>query len=171
MNLSDLANIVEIFGALAIITGIVFGLIQLRQHRKQVRSTAIMELARSFEDREFTEAYRLIAELDDGLTAEQFNALGDEYVSAALRVSFKFETIGVLIHKQVVPMDAMSDLVGGAAILIWGKLKNWVQETRSSQNHELLFEWFQWLVERLEARGEYSRDPAYQAYRDWREAG
>jgi hypothetical protein len=59
--------------------------------------------------------------------AEQFNALGDEYVSAALRVSFKFETIGVLIHKQVVPMDAMSDLVGGAAILIWGKLKNRVQ--------------------------------------------
>lgn len=70
MNLSDLANIVEIFGALA-----------------------IMELARSFEDREFTEAYRLIADLDDGLTADQLNALGDDYVSAALRVGFKFETI------------------------------------------------------------------------------
>jgi hypothetical protein len=83
-----------------------------------------MELARSFEDREFTEAYRLVA-----------------------------------------------DLVGGAAILIWGKLKNWVQETRTSQNHELLFEWFQWLVERLEDRGENVRDPAYQAYRDWREPG
>ena len=68
-------------------------------------------------------------------------------------------------------MDAMSDLVGGAAILIWGKLKNWVQETRNSQNHQLLFEWFQWLVERLEARGEDTRDPAYQAYRDWREPG
>jgi hypothetical protein len=171
MNLNDLANIVEIFGGLAIITGIVFGLIQLRQHQKQVRSTSIMELARSFEHREFTEAYRLIADLDDGLTADQFNALGDEYVSAALRVSFKFETIGVLIHKQVVPMDAMSDLVGGAAILIWGKLKNWVQETRTSQNHELLFEWFQWLVERLEARGEDARDPAYEAHRDWREPG
>ena len=169
MNLSDLANVVEIFGALAIIFGIAFGVIQLGQHRKQVRSTAIMELARSFEDREFTEAYRLIADLDDGLTADQFNALGDDYVSAALRVGFKFETIGVLIHKQVVPMDAMSDLVGGAAVLIWGKLKIWVEQTRTTQDHPLLFEWFQWLAEHLEARQEAVRDPAYQAYRNWHE--
>lgn len=169
MNLSDLANLVEIFGALAIVFGIAFGVIQLRQHQKQVRNTSIVELARSFEDREFTEAYRLIADLEDGLTAEQFNALGDEYVAAALRVGFKFETIGVLIHKQVVPINAMTDLVGGAAILIWRKLKTWVEATRNSQDHKLLFEWFQWLAEQLEARGVDTRDPAYQAYINWRE--
>lgn len=171
MSLAELANLVEIFGALAIIFGIAFGLIQLNQHRKQVRSTSILELARSFEDREFTEAYRLIAELDDGLTAEQFSALGDEYVSAALRVSFKFETIGVLIHKGVVPMDAMKDLVGGAAILIWAKLRLWVEESRKSQDHELLFEWFQWLAERLEAQGENVRRPAFVEHKNWRETG
>ena len=169
MTLSDLANLVEIFGALAIIFGIAFGVIQLRQHRKQVRSTAILELARSFEDREFTEAYRLIADLDDGVSSEQLNALGEKYVSAALRVGFKFETVGVLIHKKVVPMDAMTDLVGGAAVLIWAKLETWVEESRVSQDHKLLFEWFQWLAEQLEARGEDDRDPAYQLHRDWRE--
>ncbi len=166
MSLADLANVVEIFGALAIIFGIAFGLIQLNQHRKQMRSAAILELTKSFEDREFTEAYRLIADLDDGLTAEQLNALGDEYVSAALRVGFKFETIGVLIHKGVVPMDAMKDLVGGAAILIRAKLRVWAEESRKNQDHDLLFEWFQWLAERLEAQGEKSRTPAYENYKN-----
>ena len=169
MTLSELANIVEIFGVLAIIFGIAFGLIQLKEHRKQVRSGAIIELARSFEDREFTEAYRLIADLDDGLTAEQFDALGDELISAALRVGFKFETVGVLIHKGVVPMDATFDLVGGAAILIWGKLKTWIEESRKRQNHPLLFEWFQWLAEYLEGRQENAREPAYRLYKDWQE--
>jgi len=167
MSLSDLANVAEIFGTLAVIFGIAFGLMQFNQHRKQIRSTAILELAKSFEDREFTEAYRLIANLDDGLTAEQFNKLGDEYVSAALRVGFKFETIGVLIHKGVVPMDAMKDLVGGAAILIWAKLGRWVEESRKSQDHELLFEWFQWLAERLEAQGEKFRRPAFEEHKNW----
>ncbi|MDX1481148.1 MAG: DUF4760 domain-containing protein [Woeseiaceae bacterium] len=170
MTVADLANIVEIFGALAIIFGIAFGLIQLRQHRKQTRMLAIVELARSFEDREFTEAYRLIAALDDGLTAEEFNNLGDEYVSAALRVGMKFETIGVLIYKGIVPIDAMSDLVGGVAIMMWDKLRIWVEATRKANRHELMFEWFQWLAERLKERDRGVRRPAWEAYTDWREA-
>ncbi len=169
MTLTDLANIAEILGVLAIVFGIAFGAIQLKQHRKQVRTNAITELARSFEHREFTEAYRLIANLPDGLTEKEFGELGDDYVSAALRVGFKFETVGLLIHKGVVPMDAMADLVGGAAILIWKKMRRYVEEARASQDHDLLFEWFQWLVERLEERGEDKRPPAYRAYKNWSE--
>lgn len=169
MTLADWASIAEILGVLAIIFGIAFGVIQVQQHRRQVRTTSIMELAKSFEDREFTEAYRLIANLPDDITAEELGALGEEHVSAALRVGFKFETIGLLIHKGVVPMDAMSDLVGGAAVLIWGKLRRYIEDSRRSQNHDLLFEWFQWLAEKLAERGENTRLPAYKAHKDWRE--
>ncbi|MGD1977505.1 MAG: hypothetical protein PVG57_08080, partial [Gammaproteobacteria bacterium] len=125
MTLADWASIAEILGVLAIIFGIVFGSIQVQQHRRQVRTNSIMELARSFEDREFTEAYRLLANLPDDISAEEFEGLGDDYVSAGLRVGFKFETIGLLIYKGVVPLDAMRDLVGGAAVLIWAKLRRW----------------------------------------------
>ncbi len=169
MSLSDIANIVEIVGILAIIFGIVFGLIQLQQHREQNRNMSILELAASFEDRDFTEAYRLLAELDDGLSSDELNALGDDYVSAILRVGMKFETIGLLIYKRIVPLDAMKDLVGGAAIKIWGIVRVWTLETRISQGNGLLFEWFQWLAERLEERGEGTRPPAYEAYKKWRE--
>lgn len=169
MTLADFADLVESIGIVAIVFGVAFGLIQLRQHRKQSRDAAIIELATSFEDRDFTEAYRLLSELDEGISAREFNALGDDYISALLRVGMKFETVGLLVYKGVVPFDAMKDLVGGAAIKIWRVVENWTLETRETQDHDLLFEWFQWLVERLQERGEGKRIPAFQAYKDWQE--
>jgi len=59
MTLSDIANIVEIVGILAILYGLFFGAVQLRQNRSQQRDLAILECTRLFENDEFTEAYRL----------------------------------------------------------------------------------------------------------------
>jgi hypothetical protein len=169
MALSDIANIVEIIGALAIIFGIVFGILQLKQHQKQSRDMAIVELARSFEEPEFTEAYVLITSLAVGVSDKELRSKGPEYVSAAMRVGWKFETVGVLIYKRVVPMDAMADLVGGFSLKTWSILGEWAQEMRQKENQPEFFEWYQWLVERLAERGESTREPAYEAYRSWRE--
>ena len=169
MSLSDLANIVEIVGVLAIVFGIVFGLIQLKQHRKQSRDMAILELARSFEDPEFTAAYILITSLEDGVSDEDLRSKGPDYVAAAMRVGWKFETVGMLIYKRVVPMDAMADLVGGFSLKMWAILGEWAQEMRQKQDQPEFFEWYQWLIERLAERGESTREPAYQANRLWRE--
>ncbi len=169
MSLADLANVAEIFGVLAIIFGIVFGLIQLRQHREQTRKMSIMELAASFEDREFSEAYRLIADLDAGTSADELTAMGDEYLSAALRVGLKFEIVGLLVFHRIVPVDATTDLIGGAAVKFWGILEHWIVDTRTKHNHDSLFEWFQWLAERLKERGAEADVPAYKAHKVWRD--
>ena len=169
MTISDVANLVEIIGIFAIVFGIAFGLMQLKQHRKQSRDMAILELARSFEDPEFTEAYMLITTLEPGITDADLRARGTEYLTAAMRVGWKFETVGMLIHNRVVPMDAMADLVGGFALKLWSILSNWAQEVRETKNQPEFFEWYQWLVERLIERGEETRDPAYQAASNWRE--
>ncbi len=169
MSLSDVANLVEIIGILAIIFGIAFGALQLRQHRKQSRDMAILELARSFEDPEFTDAYMLITSLEVGIGDEDLQSKGPEYVAAAMRVGWKFETVGMLIHSHVVPMDAMADLVGGFALKLWSILGEWAEEMRVKNCQPEFFEWYQWLVERLEERGESTHEPAYQAHRSWRE--
>ena len=118
MTISDIANIVEIIGIFAIVFGIAFGLIQLKQHRKQSRDMAILELARSFEDPEFTEAYMLITSLDPGVSDAELRAKGTEYLTAAMRVGWKFETVGMLIHNRVVPMDAMAGAVEKASVVL-----------------------------------------------------
>ena len=169
MTLSDIANLVEIIGIVAIIFGIVFGLLQLRQHRKQSHDMAILELARSFEAPEFTEAYMLVTTLDAGILDEELQSRGPEFVAAAMRVGWKFETVGMLIYYRVVPMDAMADLVGGFSLKLWSILSAWAEEMRQSKQQPEFFEWYQWLVEKLEERGESNSDPAYLAKRAWNE--
>lgn len=131
---------------------------------------AILELARSFEDPEFTEAYVLITGLEDGASDEDLRPKSPQYVTAAMRVGWKFETEGMLIYQRVVPMDAMADVVGGFSLKIWSILGVWAQEMRQKQNQPEFFEWYQWLVERLEERGKSTREPAFQANRLWRES-
>ena len=69
MSLADLANIAEFLGVLAIVFGIAFGAIQLRQHRNQARSNSIVELANLLDD----------------LPAKQLETLDGEYVSVVKR--------------------------------------------------------------------------------------
>ena len=115
----------------------------------------------------FTEAFKLLTELDNGITHKELEALGDEYLSATFRVIMKFETVGLLVFKGVVPIDAMEDLVGGAALNIWGVIEDWTKEMRKIRSQENFLEWYQWLAERLKERGESDRPPAFIEHANW----
>jgi hypothetical protein len=52
-------------------------------------------------------------------------------------------------------------------VILWRKLRPWVEAGRIEGRHPLLFEWFQWLAERLEARGRPTQTPAFLKHRDW----
>jgi len=167
LNLSDIASIVEIVGIVALAYGLYFGAMQLRQHRRQQRDLAILECARWFEDREFTEAYLLIQGLPTEMSAQAFSELEERYRTAAVRIAMKFETIGLLVHRGVIPLDAMEELVGGAALATWRVLEKFVAETREQGSNPTFMEWFQWLVEHMKNRDPASRQPAFVAYADW----
>ena len=169
MTLSDIASIVEIVGILAILYGLFFGAVQLRQHRAQRRDLAILECTRLFETEEFTEAYRLVQELPSGVTGKQLDEQGAQYRSAAMRIMMKFEAIGMLVHRGVIPLDAADDLVGGAVMAVWDKLHAFVRETRENSSNPFFVEWFQWLVDRLKQRQELDREPVFLAHADWSE--
>lgn len=168
MDLNTFVNFTQILGIFVLVYGMLLGLKQFRLFRNQRRDLAIMECARSFEDQDFTESYRLLTSIEPGKTKAEFNALGDQYETAALRAGMKFETVGLLVYKGVVPIDAMEDLVGGAALTLWDILENWVFETRVARAHPSFLEWYQWLIDRLNERGEATRSPAFIAYSDWK---
>jgi hypothetical protein len=48
-DLETLANFAEVFGALTIIGGLFFAVIQIRQYRQQLRETATLELMNKFQ--------------------------------------------------------------------------------------------------------------------------
>ena len=167
MDLQTLSQIAEIGGFIAVVVAIIFGLIQIRDTQRQRHDLASIELVRSFQDSEFTAAFRIIHSLPENMTASEFIARGSESIDAALLIGIKYETMGLLVFRGVVPMDAVQELIGGVAITLWKRLRPWVLSVREEQSSEMFLEWYQWLVERLEERGPNKTEPAFIKHQHW----
>jgi hypothetical protein len=52
---------------------------------------------------------------------------------------------------------------------LWYKLERWTLESRAEQSRDNVYEWFQWLADRLQELPEFrTAPPAYAARRDWK---
>jgi hypothetical protein len=64
---------------------------------------------------------------------------------------------------------AIEYTVGGdATVEFWKRLAPWVIQLRREQSRQSVYEWFQWLVERLGERERRTTVGAYVRFRDWR---
>lgn len=168
-DLATLANIAEILGALTLISGAVFAVIQIREFRAQRRDAFAVELMRLFHDPELTHAVNLLLQLPDGISAEDLRARDAEYERAAVAISATYETIGLLVFRGMTSYAIVRELTGGIAIVIWRKLENWTATVREENAQPSWSEWFQWLVEQLAREQEQiESEPAYTRHTDWR---
>lgn len=168
MDLSALSDLAQILGGIAVVIGIAFGIAQIRQFQQQRLDVAALELMRSIQDREFTHAFRLVYPLESSVRTTDLAALGIEFEEAAIALGTRFEAMGLLVFRGSLPIHLVEEIVGGTVVLLWRKLQPWVGEVRIRQGHPLLFEWFQWLADRLVDRGRPGQAPAYDRHRDWK---
>lgn len=166
-DLTRLANIAEIIGALIVIGGLFFAILQMRQIRQQRRELAALELFRFFGSPNFAEAYQAILRLPDGLSADEIRKSGSKVQEAAMLISTTMENIGVMTYQRIVPYSIVTNLIGVSTIVLWRKLEHWAKALREELNNDAAFEWFQWLAERLEQHDSPGGGPAYRAHRDW----
>jgi hypothetical protein len=167
MDLTMLADLAEIFGGVAVIIALVFGIAQIRQFRQQRLDAADLELMRMLQDAEFIQSFKLIYPLPSSISAQDLRAMGPEYESAALAMSARFEALGLLVFRGSIPFELVEQINGGNSILFWRKLQRWIEQMRTEQGHALLFEWFQWLAERMAERDRLKQIPAYHRHREW----
>jgi hypothetical protein len=168
-DLATIANLAEILGGAAIVTGGVFAVVQLREFREQRRQAAAVELVRSFGEPAHADAVKLIQELPDGATAELLRSKGAEYERAATMMAITYETIGLLVFREMASFAMVRELTGGLTVVMWRKLENWVKTVREEQGHRSFAEWFQWLAEHLAREGaDKEAHPAYERYSAWR---
>ena len=113
-DLETLANLAEVFGALTIIGGLLFAVIQVRQYRQQLRETATLELMNRFQTPEFAQAFRTLRSLRDDVPSSELNADNPETEAAAMFVCSVYETVGVLVFRRILPFQVVEDLTGGA---------------------------------------------------------
>jgi hypothetical protein len=168
MELSALVAVAQITTAVILIVGVVLAVHQMRESRLHRRALAAVELMHSVQDTEFTRAFRAIYMLPAELTAQELRRRGPEFEEAAQLVGVRFETLGLLTHRGVVPFDFVDDLTGGAVVALWSRVRDWVEAVRKEQAQPTYLEWFQWLAEQFVRRGRPSQAPAYLRYQRWR---
>lgn len=151
----------------AVVVGVVFGLLQLRQLRIQGEVQAGIELLRPLQAPQAAEALMIIHGLPDGLTeAQLIRSLGKNF-GAVMGVLALFESLGPLVARGHVPIDMYADSYRGVTVLCWRKLQPYIEERRQN-GWPNLFEWLQWLAERMEQRTPRSGDvPAFERFRTW----
>lgn len=166
-DLGKFANIAEIIGAIIVVGGLIFAVLQMRQTRQQRRELAAIELFRFFGNPKFTAAYKRVLRLPDGLSADDIQNNDTGLEDSAMLISATLESIGVMTFQRIVPFVVVKNLIGTSGPSLWSKLEPWVTMLREEQGADTVFEWFQWLAERLEQEEHADPEPAYTAHKAW----
>jgi len=167
MDLTTLANLARIIGTIAVISGIIFGLIQIRHYQQQRRDVAAVQLVNSFQNPDFNKALRKIWSLPDDTSLTEIRERGDEWEEAAFQVGMTLETMGVLVYRKIVPLPILDELMGDAILILWRKLRPWVEHLRDEQKRDSAYEWFEWLADRLAETTRRTEAGAHKIYRNW----
>ena len=161
----------QIMQTAAVVIGVVFGLVQFRQLRKQSEVQAGIELLHPLQAPETVEAIMRVYSLPDNLSGEQVRERLGTHFGSVIGVLGLFESLGPLVARGHVPVEMYSDFYRGVTVLCWKKLRRYVEEQRQA-GWPSLFEWLQWLAERMDERRTSSSDiPAFERFKNWNHSG
>jgi hypothetical protein len=166
----DLPFILNIISTLAVIIALAFGLIQLRHYHLSRKRDSALHLLNSYQTVDFLQGIWTILSLPDGLTKEEIEeSVGDD-IKAVFLVMSTWESIGILVFHHEVTMDMVDDAYSDSIKLSWQKLTGYVSGMRQEFQRETIFEWFQWIAERMKDRESSGTPiPAHIAHKGWQE--
>jgi len=161
--------VIDTISMIAILAGIVYGALELRQFRQNKEREATFELMRLIQTPEFSQALTALIQLPDATTTEDLLALPKPQLDQLYHLQSTWESLGILVYRGDVSLNLIDEFYGGPILFSWRRLRPLVEYNRRIFQRESLNEWFQWLVERLEAsyEGKPEMQPAHEAYRDW----
>jgi hypothetical protein len=147
----------------AIVGGAIFAIAQLAEFRRRRSFRVAADLCREFTNPELAKAINLLKPLPDGISLKELRSLDGDYEEAVQIVGMTFETMGILVHKDIASFQIVQELAGGLLLMMWRKIEYSIKETRVEQGNPRFGEWVQWLAERVE-ECESDIKPAFEAY-------
>ncbi len=166
MNLEQLAAVAQIIGVFTIVSGLFFGWFQIRVNRARQRDTIVINLMQTFYHADLARAVQILHGLPDGASADDLRKHGPEYEEAAVIITTRFETLGLLVYRKIAKFDLVIDLTGGMVTSMYRKLRLWLPVVRKEQIQPSWAEWFEWLA--LLAEDHKPRqEPAFIGHKDW----
>jgi hypothetical protein len=145
--------VLDIISAVALVAGVLFAGYQLFELRRQRRREGILNLVRSFQSADFTAALGRVNTLpDDARVKDIRRFLGPAGRDQVFLVGLTFESLGVLAFRKEIDLATIDDFFSGAILISWRKLRVFVDEDRRALDRDTVWEWFQWLAERMAER-------------------
>ena len=167
MDLSTIANIAT---ALTVLTGVVFGLIEMRRARRDREERAAFAAVQALMSPEWMSSAVIVHAIPEGATAEQIES-DPRVLEAAQRIGIILEAIGYSVFARIVPLRVVEDLIGGTIRVAWKKTRPFIEYERQRAGSAKSWEWFQWLAEQIDRHGTSKTSltvGAPAAYRDWK---
>ena len=126
--------------AAAVLFGVAFGVIQVRQFRAQKEHQAAIQLLQSMQDPNMAPSILALYKLPDGLDADELSAkLGSKF-DGVLALAAMFDSLGPLVARGHVPLNIFVDFYRGATVVCWRKLRRYVEIERKA-GWGNLYEW------------------------------
>ena len=165
----NLSLIIQLISTTAVILGIIFGILNLRNFQAMRKREAAILMLNSFQTNDFVKGLLLLFDLPNGITKTEVDKLPADQFLALYMVIGTWERLGILVYRREIELDLVDDAYSGPIIQSWQTLENYIQEFREHIKRDTAFEWFQWLAERMMERETNAQPtPAYIAYRNWK---
>lgn len=165
----ELSLIFQLISTSAVILGILFGLLNLRNFQMMRKREAAILMLNSFQTNEFVRGLLLVFDLPENITKAKVDKLPKEDYLALYILLGTWERLGILVHRREISLDLVDDAFSGPILISWHKLSGFIGQFRESAKRDTGFEWFQWLAERMIEREKgASATPAYMAHKNWK---
>ena len=134
LNLQELRDVLGILGSIALIAGVLIGVLQLRALRSQRQVEQVLRAYMPFLEENLTRAYWRVHNWDYA-TFEDFEkrATLDDWTDLDQVTTF-FEMVGVFYKRGVAKLDLLDDLFAGSLLLMWSKVALLVRGYRVRNN-------------------------------------
>jgi hypothetical protein len=144
----DLPTLLSVITTVAVVVGVAFGIIEIRQALRARRDQAAVEIVRAVESSEVRLAIERVMELPVDCDPQVVN--GDpQLVSSARLVFWAAEMYGSIVFEGVISLQMLDRIDGGWLRSGWVRLRRWIEGERSANPNT--GEWWQWLYDMLEA--------------------
>jgi hypothetical protein len=112
----------------------------------------------------------IIGKLPANAALSDVERMGPEMADALFDLTVRLETIGYIVFRGILKLDAVDDLLGGATLVFWSRAKAWAGYKRVETSNPNFGEWCEWLASRItERRTKLGHEPAHIRHAHWRE--
>jgi hypothetical protein len=167
----DIATLANVTQAVAVVVGVIFGIVQLRQLTAQRRRESAFALMQSSQSPQVLRAVLIIEHLPDTAGKAEIDALPKSDQADVIALLSTWEGLGILVFNHEIPLQMVDDFYSGTVAQSWRKLQRYIEELRKVSSRPTDWEWFQWLAERMQEEELASPPvPAHVQHRNWKRA-